>query len=511
MKCNSNPPSFGTVNYIVLVGYLAGTLAAGFYFSRQQKSTDDYFRGGQNIPWWAAGCSIFATMLSSLTYTGIPSKAYAQDWVYAIGNFTIPLVAIAAAYVALPFFRRIDATSAYEYLERRFNVAVRIFGSCSFTLFHLFRMAVVMSLTGMALAVATPLTPTQAVLLMGGLSIIYSTLGGVTAVIWTDTIQTFVLAGGALCAFAVLVAGSTGGVQGFMTTAWDAKKFHLANFHWDLTNSQLAIWVVILGAVGQNISSYTADQAVVQRYTTTSNQHQAVWSIWTNALMTIPATILFFGLGTALFVYYHSHPEKLDPISTNDQIFPLFIAREMPVGIAGLLVAGIFAAAQSTLSTSMNSTATTIVTDLLRPLNWISSDKTYLRLAQWLTMLLGTCGTLLALWFIDPGIKSLFDSFIKVIGLFMGVLGGLFVLGIFSKRANSIGALAGAILGTLVMLVTWLATPVTGYLYTVIGISTCVSAGYCLSLLFPSTSKCTDGLTIYSLTADSHTRNSSDE
>ncbi len=151
------------------------------------------------VAWWAAGCSIFATMLSSLTFTGVPAKAYAQDWVYAVGDFMIPVVAFLAVYVALPFYRQIDATRAYEYLEQRFNRPVRLFGSASFTIFHIFhifRMAIVMSLTGLALALATPLTPTQSVLLMGLLSIIYCALGGIEAVIRTDTIQTFVLLGG---------------------------------------------------------------------------------------------------------------------------------------------------------------------------------------------------------------------------------------------------------------------------------------------------------------------------
>ncbi|MEL6898807.1 MAG: sodium:solute symporter, partial [Planctomycetota bacterium] len=187
--------SFGWFNYVVLFAYLLSMVGVGVYFTRRNRTTDDYFRGGKGIPWWAAGCSIFATMLSSLTFTGIPSKSYAQDWVYSVGNFMIPLVAIVAVYVALPFFRRIDATSAYEYLEKRFNRSVRLFGSASFALFHVFRMAVVMSLTGLALSVATPLTPVQSVLLMGVLSIVYCTMGGIEAVIWTDTIQTFVLMG----------------------------------------------------------------------------------------------------------------------------------------------------------------------------------------------------------------------------------------------------------------------------------------------------------------------------
>lgn len=491
--------SFGVLNYVVLFGYLLAMVGIGVYFTRKNRSTDDYFRGGQNIPWWAAGCSIFATMLSSLTFTGIPAKAFAQDWVYAVGNFTIPLVAIVAVYLAMPFFRGINATSAYEYLEKRFSRTVRLFGSASFMLFHLFRMAVVMSLTGLALAVATPITPLQSVLLIGILSIAYCTLGGIEAVIWTDTIQTFVLLGGALLAVAILLTGIDGGLSGFAHSANASDKLRIANFHWDATSTQIALWVIVVGGIAQNLSSYTADQAVVQRYMTTADQKLAARSIWTNAVLAIPATLLFFGIGTALFAYYQSSPNKLDPTIATDQIFPLFIAREMPIGLTGLIVAGIFAAAQSTVSTSMNSTATSIVTDFLRPSNSCNSEKGYLLAARLSTLLFGIAGTLIGLVFVDPDIKSLFDQFIKVIGLFMGVLGGLFLLGALTRRANATGALLGAVVGAGVMFSLWKFTIVNGYLYTATGIATCLVVGYLGSLFSVSDDKDLAGLTIYTL------------
>ncbi|MCA9126718.1 MAG: sodium/solute symporter [Planctomycetales bacterium] len=493
----SQSPAFGSVNYVVLFGYLAAMVAVGCYYARKNTSTEAYFRGGSNIPWWAAGCSIFATMLSSLTYTGIPSKAYAQDWVYAVGNGMIPVIAFVAVYIALPFYRRLDVTSAYEYLELRFNRWVRWFGSISFTLFHVFRMAVVMSLTGLALAVATSLTPTQAVLLMGCLSMIYSTIGGIEAVIWTDTLQTVVLLGGALLAICILVLGVDDGLFGTLRIATESDKLRIANMHWDATHAQLALWVVVVGSLGQNVSSYTADQAVVQRYMTTRDEKAAARSIWTNAILSIPATLLFFGIGTALFAFYRCHPERLDATLTTDQIFPLFIAREMPAGLAGLIVAGIFSAAQSTVSTSMNSTATTLVTDILRPLQCCRSENSYLRAAQVLTLFSGIAGTGLGLLFVNPDIKSLFEAFIKVIGLFMGVLGGLFILGIASRRANAFGAMIGAIMGTMTMASLWLWSPVNGYLYTAAGITSCVASGYLASLFRPRPSGDLHNLTLF--------------
>ncbi len=477
---------FGRLDYAVLVGYLAGMVAIGLYFMNRMKDTDDFFRGGQQMRWWAAGCSIFATMLSSITFMSIPAKAFAQDWVYAVGNLMIVAVAPVAVYLALPFFRRIDATSAYEYLEIRFNRPVRLFASGLFTLFHVFRMAIVMSLASLALAVVTPLSPPQSVLLIGVLSMLYCTLGGVEAVIWTDTIQTGVLLGGAVLCLTIMVAGSDGGLAGAVSTAAAAGKFHCVNLHLDPTSAHLALWVVILGGLGQNFSSYTSDQAVVQRYMTTPDERRAATSIWLAAGLAAFATLLFFSLGSGLFAYYRAHPEKLDPTFTTDQIFPLFILHETPAGIAGLIVAGIFAAAQSTVSTSMNSTSTTIVTDFLRPFRACQSETGYLRAARWLTACFGLAGTMLALVFIDPSIRSLFDSFIKVIGIFMGVLGGLFALGMLTQRASGAGALLGVVAGAMTMVLLPLTSSINGYLYPALGIGTCFAVGWIASLFFPA-------------------------
>ncbi len=491
--------TFGPVNFSVLVIYLVAMVGVGVWFAARNRSTDDFFRGGQRVPWWVAGMSIYATMLSSITYMSIPAKAFAQDWVYLVGNFAILAVAPVAVYVAMPFFRRIDATSAYEYLDKRFNFGMRLFGSGSFTLFHICRMGIVMSLAGLALAAVTPLTPVQCVLLIGLLSVAYCTLGGVEAVVWTDTIQTFVLLGGAILCLILMVSGAEGSLSDVLRTAWESDKFRLANLHWDITSANLALLVIVLGGLGQQFASYTSDQAVVQRYMTTPDEKQAARAIWTNALMAVPGSVLFFGMGAGLYVFYKANPDKLDPTFSTDQILPLFISHELPVGIAGVVVAGIFAAAQSTISTSMNSTATTVVTDFLRPFGTLRNERGYLIAARATTLLLGCGGTLLGLWFVNPAIRSLWDQFLAVIGLFMGVLGGLFCLGMFTTRANGLGAAVGAFCGVAAMLLTARWTAVQGYLYAAVGISVCFITGYAASLLTPSPGEKTNGLTIYTL------------
>ncbi len=522
ISMNPRSTSFGAVNMAVVVFYLMAMLGVGVYFTFGNKTTDDYFRGGKSIPWWAAGCSIFATMLSSITYMAVPAKAFAQDWVYAMGNVLILAVAPIAIFIALPFFRRIDATSAYEYLEKRFNRAVRLIGSGSFSLFHVFRMGVVLALAALALASVTPLTPSQCVIVMGVLSIIYCTLGGIEAVIWTDTIQTFILLFGAvLCLFFAL----NGASEGSFVAAVESQKFHTVNLDFGPSSfTFMAIWVVVLGGFGQNLASYTADQAVVQRYMTTADEKSAARSIWLNGFMAIPAAAIFFGMGTAFWMFYRSNPDKLDPTMAADRIMPFFISQELPIGLAGLVVAGIFAAAQSTVSTSMNSGATTIVTDFLRPFQVCKTEKGYLWSARLITLGMGILGTITGLLFVDPSIKSLFDQFIGILGMFLGVLAGLFALGATTRRANGPGSLIGAIVAILFMMCIVFAANgnvvlgidfrsvfdsvgvqlyrVSGYLYAFIGISVCYIVGFVASLFFATTQHTIQGLTLWDLADD---------
>lgn len=512
------PRAVSRVDQGIVVLYLLAMLGLGVWFTWRNQSTDDFFRAGKRIHWLVAGCSIFATMLSSITYMAIPAKAFAQDWVYLVGNFMILAVAPVAIYVALPFFRRIDATSAYEYLELRFSRLLRCLGSASFTLFHVFRIGVVLALAGLALTSVIPLTPAQCVITMGLLSLAYSTLGGISAVVWTDTVQTGVLLAGALVCLGIAWFGAPPGALGL---AVESGKFRMVNVDFgSMSFATMAIWVVVLGALGQNLSSYTADQAVVQRYMTTPGTRQAARSIWFNGLLAIPAGLLFFGLGTALWMFYRGQPELLDPGMAADRILPMFITRQLPVGIAGIVVAGIFAAAQSTVSTSMNSGASTLVTDFVRVAMPGTSPRALLATARGMTLAMGVLGTATGLLFVSPDIRSLFDEFVGVLGLFLGVVAGLFALGATSRRANAAGSLTGAVIAMLVMSLVFLAGKdqaipgwdprlvldalpgpplyrMSGYLYATTGLLICYLVGWLASVLTGGCQRPLSGLTIY--------------
>lgn len=488
--------SFGWTNIGAIVIYLLVLVGIGVFFSFRNKTTEDFFRGGQRIPWWAAGCSIFATMLSSLTFMSIPAKTYATDWLYFFINMTIIALAPFIIHYILPFFRRIDATSAYQYLELRFNLAARLFGSASYIIFQVGRMAIVMYLPSLALAAVTPISIESSILIMGILSILYCTMGGVEAVIWTDTLQTFVLLGGALLSFLLVIFSRDIGMAEFVNVAIQDDKFRIAEWNWDYTGT--ALWVVVLGGLGQTLIPYSSDQGVVQRYMSVPSTKKAAQSIWTNAGLSFFASFLFFGVGTALYVFYKKNPSSLDPTFQTDAVFPLFIARQLPVGVAGIVIAGIFAAAQSTISTSMNSISTAFTTDFVRRFNLIQTEKAYLNLARLLTIIFGVLGTAFALIIAYADIKSLWDSFIQVIGLLGGAMCGLFMLGIFTTKATGKGALIGAIAGAICLWLVQSYTDVSILLYATVGIISTFTIGYLASLFIGTNDKQkTEGLTIF--------------
>jgi SSS family solute:Na+ symporter len=491
---------FGLVDASVLGLYLAGMLAVGVFFSLRTRNADDFFRGGQRVPWFVAGLSIFATMLSSITFMAIPAKAYATDWVYLPANLMAVAIAPLVVTIFLPFFRRLDAPSAYEYLERRFNRGVRLFASGSFVLFQVGRMAVVLSLSAIALAVITPLDERQSILLIGVLSIVYCALGGLEAVVWTDALQSLVLLGGALVSLILILLEIDGGVAGLLETAHAHHKLHLVNLDVSAASyTTTALWVVVLGGLAQALVPYTSDMAVVQRYMAVADTTRARRAIWTNAIAVIPASLLFFGVGTALFAFYARHPERLDPAFKTDAIFPLFISRELPAGLAGLVVAGVFAAAQSTISTSMNSVSTALVTDFVRPVVPDLAERRLLWLGRGLTVLCGGVGVWLALLLATADVASLWDQFLTILGLLGGSMCGVFCLGIFTTRGHGVGAMVGAVAGAAVLFWVQHFTRTHLLLYAFVGVAASLLTGYLASLLIPARRRPLAGLTIHTI------------
>jgi len=493
-------PSFGMLNTWVLVLYLGAMLTLGVYFSRREKTTDDFFLAGRRIPWWAAGLSIFGTGLSAITYMAIPAKAYDTNWVYILSSLApILLVPVVVAYY-LPFYRRLRLTTAYGYLERRFSVGVRLLASSFFILFQFGRMAIVLFLPAVALATVTGINLYWCILVTGVLATVYTSLGGIEAVIWTDVLQVVVLLGGAVLSLALVSGGVEGGFAGIVATGLAEKKFHTFNWSWSYASA--TVWVMVAGSFLGAVMSNTADQSVVQRYLTTRDEKSAKRAAWTSALMGIPTAFLFYFLGTALFAFYHAHPERLGSDVQSSAILPFFVVREMPAGISGLVIAGIFAAAMSSIDSGMNSVATAFTTDFYRRLRKQDSERHFLGVARVATVVAGVVATAAALMVARLEVGSMLDLFFEVMGLFGGSLAGLFVLGIFTRRSNARGVLLGALVSVGVLYIVKRHTDIHFMLYGGIGLGVCAVVGYLASLAGRPGSKDVAGLTVYTMPAE---------
>lgn len=483
---------FSWTDIIVIILYFAALLCIGVFFSKRQKNANDYFKGGERIPWWAAGLSLFGTALSAITFMAIPAKAFSTDWSYMLFNVGIVLVAPVIMFIFIPFFRKLDITTAYQYLEIRFNSLIRVICSLAFIIFQVGRMGVVLFLPAIAINIVTGFNIFLCIALMGVFSILYTRMGGIEAVVWTDALQVVILLGGAIFAIFHIVAQIPGGWSETMTIAIDCSKLNLGDCSFDFTNP--TVWTVLIATCFTNLTMYGTDQSMVQRYLTTSSMKSAQKSVLTNALLTIPATIIFFFIGTVLFVFYKTYPTELSPAMENvDAVFPYYIYTKLPKGLIGLLISGIFAAAMSTLSGSMNSAATAFEVDIrpkLFPKSVMATgadDKRWeLKRAKRTTMIIGVLSLLFAFLMATWDINSLWDEFNTILGLILGSMGGLFFLGMVTKRANAKGALIGMVVSIIVQALVARYTPVYLLLYTTVGFVTCFVVGYVASLFFPT-------------------------
>ena len=446
----SNEKSFGWLNWSVLVLYLVAMLGMGIYFMRKENGADDFFKGGGRIPWWAAGISIYATMLSAITYMTIPAKAYTTNWTYYPMLWMILLVSFPVIKYYLPYFRKLNVTSAYEILEQRFNLFTRMLASTLFCIFMIVRMAIVLYLPSLALTAVTGIDIYLCIILMGLVTIIYCTMGGVEAVIWGDVVQGLILVFGAIFAVIYLAVGTEGGISGCIDIALENDKLRL--FDWSNTWSQATWWVIILGGLANNLISYTSDQTVIQRYLTTPDEKSAGRGILVNGVMSVFVSIAFYMIGTGLYTFYKTHPAELDiTMGQSDAIFPFFMMSQMPAGVAGALIAAIFAATMSTISSNINSVATAFSIDFWKRFRTSTTDSQLVVVARWASVVSGIVGLLLALFMATWDIQSFLDFFNEALGLLTSGLGGLFFIAVFMKRVKGYAALAGFVAGEVVV------------------------------------------------------------
>ena len=485
---------FSTIDYLVLVVYLAGITAFGVMFRKSQRTVKDYFLGDKNTSWIVISLSIVATETSTLTLIGVPALAYGtfprpeqggtltylQVLIgYVIGRFII-------ARLFLPSYFRGDLLTAYALLERRFGVVTRRVAASMFLVMRalaegvrVFAASLVLSAVLASSFPGIPHLWLWSIVIVGVLTLIYTFEGGIAAVIWTDLIQFVIYIGGSILAAYELVHLAPGGWTGIMNTARDAGKLQVFSFSRDLT-VPFTFWAGLIGGTFLTNASHGTDQLLVQRLLTCRNLRDSQKAIITSGFIVLAQFVLFLGIGIMLFAYYQHVPRP--PITTNDEIFPVFIVTTLPHGISGLVIAAIFAAAMSNLSGSLNSLASTTVLDLYNPLSGgKATDAQLLALSKWCTAAWGIVLILIAI--VARGWGSVFTAGLTAASIVYGPMLGAFLLGVLTRRAHTTGVIVGMTMSALSMLTIWWTTRLAWTWYVLAGTAICFVVGYGVSVL----------------------------
>lgn len=487
------------LDWVMIILYFAMIAGIGAYCYRKEskKTTAEFFVGSRTIPFWAAGISLYASNSSSIGYIATTAKAYATNWTYLMGNITNVIALVFVAIWIVPLLRRLSLTSVFDYLDQRFHHSVRLAGSGMCILMHLGgRMSIILFLPALAISTVTGLAVEWSVLMMGVVTIAYTALGGMKAVIWTDVAQVIVKFGGLFFAIAYIVWALKGGAGEFIATAVADDKLKLIDWSFDLTKA--TIWGFIFLQLMETILTFPKDQVLMQRVFATKSEKEAGRSIWIFAAIVLPGSLILYLIGTGLYVFYHSFPERMNPLLRTDATLPLFIAAELPAGVTGLVLAGLFAAAMGTLSSILNSVATLVSVDFYESLAKKPSQATSIRIAEWVTVLAGVIGIGLALLLSRFSINSFLDIAIEFAGLFGGAFGGAYTLGMFTRRSNWQGVLIGMGFSFIATFVVWWHQFVHPFLYLGISILFSIVVGYAASWFFPAPAEeSLRGLTVF--------------
>jgi SSS family solute:Na+ symporter len=436
----------------IVVVYLAAMVGMGMWFGRHGQNTEKFMAAGRKVPGWAVGLSIFGTYVSSISFLALPGKAFASNWNAFVFSLSIPLTTWLAVKYFVPFYRRSGEVSAYQHLEHRFGPWARTYAVICYLLTQLARVGTILYLLALALAPLTGWSMPAIIIITGLLVVFYTMIGGMEAVIWTDVIQAIVfIIGAAACVF-ILLGGMPEGPGQLFRIAGDHHKFSLGSLGLEL--STMTFWVVLLNGIFINLQNFGIDQSYVQRYQTARSDREAARSVWLGALLYLPISAVFFFIGTGLFAFYTARPELLpatiDAVNKPDTVFPHFIVAQLPVGLTGLVIASIFAAAQSTIASSINCSATLVLCDLYK--RYVRPEATE-RHAMWVlrvaTLVAGVAGTGMALAMMQ--IKSALDAWWGLASIFSGGMLGLFLLGLIARRAGNAAAATGVSVGVLVI------------------------------------------------------------
>ena len=436
---------------IVFLIYLAGIVLFGASFYFRNRSSDSFTSGGGTIPSWVVGLSIFATFVSSISFLALPGNAYQTNWNGFVFSLSIPIAVVFAVKYFVPLYRKNNSISAYSFLEKRFGPWARIYASACYLLTQLARMGSILFLLALPMNALFGWDIRLIIMVTGVVVMFYSMMGGIQAVVWTDAIQGLVLISGAIACTLVLLFSMPEGPAQTIAIAQQHNKLSLGSFSLNL--SEPTFWVILIYGLFINLQNYGIDQNYVQRYMTTKTEREAKFSTWLGGLLYVPVSLLFFFIGTALFSYYQVFPNLLPTELTApdmaDRVFPYFIVNGLPVGVTGLLIAAIFAAGMSTISTSLNSTATIVLTDYYQRYARHVSERSSMRVLYLSSLVIGGLGIAAALAMTQ--VKSALDAWWALSSIFSGGMLGLFLLGYLSRKTRNVDAILGVVVGALVI------------------------------------------------------------
>ena len=438
------------IDIIVFLLFTGGVGAFGCSFFKKKGTSEEFTSAGRSLPGWVVGMSIFATYVSSISYLGYPGKAFSGDWNAFVFSLSIPIASYFAARYFVPFYRSQDSISAYSFLENRFGPWARIYASSCYLLTQIARTGSILYLLALPMNVLLGWNIQTIIIVTSVAIVLYSMLGGMKAVIWTEAIQGIILIGGALvCMFILLFDMPEGPAQTF-SIAMEDGKFSLGSFGSSLSES--TFWVCLIYGVFTNLQNYGIDQSYVQRYHTAKNEKEAKFSALFGGYLFIPVSAVFFMIGTGLYAFYKVHPGVLPDGVGADYVFPFFIVNELPVGLTGLLIASIFAAGMSTIATSVTSSSTIILTDYYQRFRKHAGNRERMLVLKLSSVGVGVAGILVAFAFMS--VQSALDAWWALASIFSGGMLGLFLLGYISRKARNFDAVLGVVCG--VILVCWI-------------------------------------------------------
>ena len=444
---------FTVIDLVILVVYLAAVLFAGLHFAKKDMKGKEYFKSDGTVPWWVTSVSIFATLLSPISFLSLPGNSYAGTWLMWFAQLGMLLAIPLTIKFFLPIYSKLDIDTAYHYLELRFgSKGLRILGAVMFIIYQVGRMSIIMYLPCMVLGSLTGISVNLLIIIMGVIAIIYSYTGGLKSVLWTDFIQGSVLIIGVTFALVFLIAHIDGGFGALFHAFTAEGKFLAANQPiFDMNLLKDSVFLMIIGAGFNTMGSYVSSQDIVQRFTTTTDTKKLNKMMLTNGVLSIFIATVFYLIGTGLYVFYQQN--ALPPAAAQDQIFASYIAFELPVGITGLLLAAIYAASQSTLSTGLNSVAASWTLDIQANISKkeLSFEK-QTKIGQYVSLFVGIFAILVSIVLANGGVKSAYEWFNGFMGLVLGILIGTFILGAFTKLANTFGTTLAFIAASAVMI-----------------------------------------------------------